>query len=146
MLVHLHDHPSNASHEPLCRGAGSGSSASLKIWLALPIPRTIGTRRRSQVKGFFSFFSIAEPANPKILHAVAREPAGAPGGLEVVAADGAVEVEQFAGQVHAGNQLALPVPRIDFGQHDAAGGDLCIFEATGAADVPRKSLDIRYTF
>src|SRR5260221_3441498 len=56
---------------------------------------------------------------------LSRQPAGAPGGLEVVAADGAVEVEHFAGQVQAGNQLALHVAGTDFGKRDASGGELC---------------------
>src|SRR5262249_32443068 len=54
----------------------------------------------------------------------AGEPAGAPGGLEVVAADQAVEVQDLAGEVQAGNSPAFQRPGIDLVERDATAGDL----------------------
>ena len=54
--------------------------------------------------------------------------------MEVVAADGAVEVEDFAGEVEIGDELALHGAGIDFVEGDAAGGDFGFFEAEGAGD------------
>ena len=67
-------------------------------------------------------------------YASAREHAGAEGGLEVVAADRAVEVEDFAGEVQAGNELALHRAAVDFVERDAAGGDFGLGEAARAGD------------
>ena len=62
------------------------------------------------------------------------QPAGAPGGLEVVAADQAVEVEDLAGEVQPGNDAALQRPRIDLVERDAAAGHLGLLEAERARD------------
>ncbi len=65
---------------------------------------------------------------------VRGEPAGTPGGLEVVAADQAIEVEDFAGKVKAGTELAFESLRLDFVQGDAARGDFRLREAERPGD------------
>ena len=52
---------------------------------------------------------MLHPRETLTLHALTREPAGAPGGLKVVAADGAIEIEDFARQEQSWRQLALHV-------------------------------------
>src|SRR5689334_1316003 len=42
-----------------------------------------------------------------------RQPAGAEGGLKVVAADGAVEIENLTGKKQSGNDAAHHRPRVD---------------------------------
>ena len=68
------------------------------------------------------------------LDASAGEDACAEGGLEVVAADGAVEIEDFTGEVQAGDELAFHRAAIDFAEQDAAGGDFCFGKAASAGD------------
>ena len=65
---------------------------------------------------------------------LSRQPAGAPGGLEVVAADQAVEVEDLADEVEAGLEPALEGPRVDLVEGDAAAGDLGLREPERAGD------------
>ena len=72
---------------------------------------------------------------------LAGEPAGAPGGLEVVAADQAVEVEDLAREVQAGNQPALERLGIDLVERDAAAGDLGLFESERARDRQRQPFE-----
>src|SRR6516162_4874355 len=74
----------------------------------------------------------------KILsHRLPREPPGAPGGLEVVSADEAVEIENFADEVKAGMATALERVRIDFVKRDAAARDLGLREAQGPRHAKR---------
>ena len=61
-----------------------------------------------------------------------REPARAPGGLEVVAADQAVEVEHLAREVEAGLEAAFEGRGVDLVERDAAAGDLGLGEAERA--------------
>src|SRR5437879_5762031 len=74
-------------------------------------------------------------------HRRAREPPGAPGGLEVEAADRTVKVEDFARQIEMGYELALHGARIDFVQGHAARSDLRFLEAERAGQRNRQLLD-----
>ena len=73
----------------------------------------------------------------------AREPAGAEGGLKIVAADRTIEVEDFAGEEQARHEAAFHRVRIDLGQGDSARGDLRLVEAQRAADGNLKLLEPR---
>ena len=58
-------------------------------------------------------------------HAIFRsQPAGAEGGLEVVAPDRSVQIEHFADDIQVRHQLALHAARVDFAQVDSARRDL----------------------
>jgi hypothetical protein len=49
---------------------------------------------------------------------------GAPGSLEVVATDGAVEIEDFAGQVQSRLSAALHILKVHLAELDSTGRDL----------------------
>src|SRR3990167_3227302 len=74
-------------------------------------------------------------------NALPGEPAGAEGGLEVVAADRTVEVEQLACDVEVRNDLALHAPRIDLVEGDAAGRHFGLLETERARNGDRKLFD-----
>ena len=64
----------------------------------------------------------------------ASEVARGEGQLQIVAAGGAGEVEDFADEVERGNDFRLEGVGVDFGEGDAAGGDHRFLEAAGGVD------------
>src|SRR4029453_15195043 len=58
----------------------------------------------------------------------------AKGRLKIVAADRAVEVEDFASEIEARYEFAFHRPAIDLGENHAAGGDFRLGKAAGAGD------------
>ena len=54
--------------------------------------------------------------------------------MEVEAAGDAVDVEEFAGEVEAGNEFALHGFEIDFAETNAAAGDEFVFVEALAGD------------
>ena len=66
--------------------------------------------------------------------------AGAPSGLEVVATDRAIEVEDFTGEVEAGLFAALHVLEVDLSECHSSGGDFGFGVAQGTLDRNRALL------
>ena len=65
---------------------------------------------------------------------LAGEVGGGPGGLEVEAAGDAVDVEDFAGEVEAGDEAACHGFEVDVAEVDAATGDELVFVHAFAVD------------
>ena len=63
----------------------------------------------------------------RVGNGVAGDPAGGPGGLEVEPAGDAVDVEEFAGEVEAGDEFAFHGFEIHFAEANAAAGDEFVF-------------------
>src|SRR5262245_55733886 len=74
------------------------------------------------------------------LHTCARTPTGRQRRVEVVPADGSVQIQNFAGEIQAWRQLALHVSGIDFIERHPASGDLRFLEAERATDLYTKAL------
>lgn len=72
------------------------------------------------------------PYGSGICERLCGEPACAEGGLEVVAADPAVEIKDFSGEEETGDELTHQSAGIDFIECDPSGGDFGFFEATGS--------------
>jgi hypothetical protein len=75
------------------------------------------------------------------LSMLGRQPAGAEGGLKVVPADRPIQVEDFAGDRQARDELAPHRPRIDFVQGDTTGGHFGFSKAERAGDRQPYPLD-----
>src|SRR6187402_3131289 len=76
-------------------------------------------------------------------HRVARQPAGAPCGLEVVAADESVEIEHLADEVETGLEPALEVLGADFIERDSAARDFRLAESERPRDRDDQALHRR---
>jgi len=60
-------------------------------------------------------------------HRQPGDAASGPGGLEIETAGDAIDVEAFAGEVEAGDELALHGAEVDFLQAHSATGDEFVF-------------------
>jgi hypothetical protein len=70
-----------------------------------------------------------------------REPSRAPCGLEVVAADQTIDIQDLADEVQARLNPAFESPRLDLVERHASARDLGLGESEGSCDWQSQSLD-----
>ena len=75
------------------------------------------------------------------LDRLTRQPAHAPGSLEVITADQAVDVEHLANEMETRLEPAFERPRFDFVESNAAAGNLGLGETKSSGDRQPQSLD-----
>ena len=107
-----------------CPPSASGSRGTLRF------ARATLTQENRDVIAPASLSEVAATPGGRF----AGQPPRAPGSLEVIAADQAVQVEDLAGEVKAGDQPAFHGLRVDFLERDAAAGYLGFFESERSGD------------
>ncbi len=79
-------------------------------------------------------FTVKNPELLPFFYVLPSQPAGAEGGLKVVAADRAIQIESLADDEQSGAVPALHGPTVDAFQVNATGGNFGFFESTCAVD------------